>query len=535
MTLELLRWSKPSSRSLLIVNKGPGAVSIPHEPERSWDSLEIYFDPAQVASEAPRSPADYVVADADRKLRKCGVLAKLFAARPELLASYDRFLIADDDVSPVGCRIAAVFELFAALHNSTGVRIAQPALTQDSYFTHSVTRVVPGLDWRRTSFVEIMTPILSREALAEYLPLFGETVMTWGLDSLWSAREFREGRPLLIFDATPFRHGRAIGTSVAYEGLAMHPFDEAEAFKRRHNVTHREGLSLGGATADGTWTTVRRCQPPRDSGLASCESPPAFRYRVPGRGEGLVCDAHVQHVRAIAEGAGLAVQAHRFEPEELEEMRDPRLPREPAAVQAGRLGTVYSEKWLRGHADSRAEFHAIAETLHEQLRPFETVVDVGCGASLILERLAELGHEVRGFDGSPHARAVAPEPIRDAITIADLAEVAPGELAGGHRFDLVVCTEVGEHLDPALADHLVAVLVELARDSIYFTAARPGQGGTDHVNEQLPIYWIRKFEAGGFVYQRDRTELVCAGLRERVRQMPWYERSSMVFRRETHV
>ena len=36
-------------------------------------------------------------------------------------------------------------------------------------------------------------------------------------------------------------------------------------------------------------------------------------------------------------------------------------------------------------------------------------------------------------------------------------------------------------------------------DVILFSAAIPGQGGTHHVNEQWPSYWIEKFAARGYV------------------------------------
>jgi hypothetical protein len=35
-------------------------------------------------------------------------------------------------------------------------------------------------------------------------------------------------------------------------------------------------------------------------------------------------------------------------------------------------------------------------------------------------------------------------------------------------------------------------------DTILFSAAIPGQGGTGHINEQWPPYWIRLFEKNGF-------------------------------------
>ena len=64
--------------------------------------------------------------------------------------------------------------------------------------------------------------------------------------------------------------------------------------------------------------------------------------------------------------------------------------------------------------------------------------------------------------------------------------------------DLVLCTEVAEHMAPEHAGRLVSVLCDGGAPWIVFTAAPPGQGGLDHVNEQEQEYWIEKFAARGY-------------------------------------
>jgi hypothetical protein len=66
----------------------------------------------------------------------------------------------------------------------------------------------------------------------------------------------------------------------------------------------------------------------------------------------------------------------------------------------------------------------------------------------------------------------------------------------GH-FDLAVCLEVAEHLPVQRATNLVKTLTTAAQ-VVLFSAGVPGQGGTDHVNEQWPKYWRQLFEAEGF-------------------------------------
>src|SRR5262249_51654275 len=59
-------------------------------------------------------------------------------------------------------------------------------------------------------------------------------------------------------------------------------------------------------------------------------------------------------------------------------------------------------------------------------------------------------------------------------------------------FEMAVCLEVGEHLNPARADTFVDDLTRLA-PVVVFSAAIPGQGGTNHINEQWPSYWTALF------------------------------------------
>jgi len=67
----------------------------------------------------------------------------------------------------------------------------------------------------------------------------------------------------------------------------------------------------------------------------------------------------------------------------------------------------------------------------------------------------------------------------------------------GRRFDLAVTLEVAEHLPEHHANQLVRNVVEHA-PCVLFSAAIPHQGGTDHLNEQWPDYWVERFAAHGY-------------------------------------
>ncbi|MGB7160681.1 MAG: class I SAM-dependent methyltransferase [Tepidisphaeraceae bacterium] len=127
----------------------------------------------------------------------------------------------------------------------------------------------------------------------------------------------------------------------------------------------------------------------------------------------------------------------------------------------------------------------------ELWRP-RNVLDVGCGIGRAMDYFVERGvAEVYGLEGSPLARSMARQP--HLIQEADLSK--PVDL--GRRFDLAYTVEVAEHIHPQSADVFVQNLTRHA-DRVLMTAARPGQGGMGHLNEQEPQYWYGKFEAAGY-------------------------------------
>ena len=143
----------------------------------------------------------------------------------------------------------------------------------------------------------------------------------------------------------------------------------------------------------------------------------------------------------------------------------------------------------------------IVPDLIRDLAP-RSVVDVGSGIGTFLSVFIENGIEdVLGVDGSWVDRGKLYTDEKYFVE-ADLEQ--PLEL--GRRFDLAVCLEVAEHLKPEAADTIIASLCSLS-DSVVFSAAIPGQGGDNHINEQPFEYWQEKFAARGYQYYdifRDR-------------------------------
>lgn len=124
--------------------------------------------------------------------------------------------------------------------------------------------------------------------------------------------------------------------------------------------------------------------------------------------------------------------------------------------------------------------------------PVESVLDVGCGAGAWLSVWKSTGAQVMGLDGD----YLNPEQL-----MIDSHEFMPFDLSAGfdldRRFGLVQSLEVAEHLPESAAASFVASLCRHA-DLVMFSAAPPGQGGENHVNEQPYDYWRELFRKHGY-------------------------------------
>jgi SAM-dependent methyltransferase len=166
---------------------------------------------------------------------------------------------------------------------------------------------------------------------------------------------------------------------------------------------------------------------------------------------------------------------------------------------------------------TRVSAAKIYDILFEHVNP-ASVLDVGCGYGAWLEvaRQKSVG-DVRGIEGPWIEKAkllIEPE-------LVDIVDLEQG-FSLGRRFDLIVCTEVAEHLSAAAAPKLIESLASHS-DVVLFSAAIPFQGGHHHVNEQFADYWVEKFAGHGFA--------VCDLIRPRIwndQTILWWLRQNML-------
>jgi len=149
-----------------------------------------------------------------------------------------------------------------------------------------------------------------------------------------------------------------------------------------------------------------------------------------------------------------------------------------------------------------------------------SVCDIGCGIGTWLRCWQEQGvDDVLGIDGDYVDTKQLMIPA-EKFRAADLSQ----PIRCDRRFDLAMSLEVAEHLPPSRAASFVADLTALA-PVVLFSAAVPGQGGTNHINERWQSYWASIFNDKGF----DTFDVLRSRLWDNNRVESWYRQNTMLF------
>ena len=195
-------------KSLVVVRAGNNSLhhrwqEIPYE-DRAYDLLISFFSDEAFAAFEPAQGVEAVLI----KGGKWDGLYKTLADRD--LDQYDYYWLPDDDLDISATDVNALFTAMQ-VH---GLRIAQPSLTADSYFSHFVFSQCPGFVLRYTNYIEIMAPCLHKDILKKALPLFQGTMSGYGLDYIWcrwaEAGAFRTA----ILDEIAMHHTRPVGKNL---------------------------------------------------------------------------------------------------------------------------------------------------------------------------------------------------------------------------------------------------------------------------------------------------------------------------------
>ena len=129
----------------------------------------------------------------------------------DFVANYSHVWFPDDDLDSSAETLSAFFS--AAQKES--VKLAQPSLTPDSFYSHLITLSFPFSYSRAVSFVEVMAPLFSRDALLDCLWTFNLNESGWGLEEFWfkilSSKPDFNNNQIIIYDCFSIKHTRPVG------------------------------------------------------------------------------------------------------------------------------------------------------------------------------------------------------------------------------------------------------------------------------------------------------------------------------------
>lgn len=168
--------------------------------------------------------------------------------------------------------------------------------------------------------------------------------------------------------------------------------------------------------------------------------------------------------------------------------------------------------------EERPQAARLAMFLKGQLLGEEEVLDVGCATGLYVEEMRRVGIRAFGVDNDP--RLIESAWLQRADVTHDLPRLAT----------TVLSLEVGEHLSAEHAHDYILYLTRTKARTIYFSAARPGQGGDGHINCQQKTYWIRLLHFTGYYVDPELTDAWLSWMRVGP-HMGWLTQNGIVFQR----
>ena len=157
-----------------------------------------------------------------------------------IILKYDYVWFPDDDLFCDYDNINNFFNICSLLDFT----IAQPSLTEYSYFSWEITLRRVNLDVRLTDFVEIMAPCFKVEFFEKFKNTFSENSSGFGLEWLWKKIAIENNiLKFGIVDSTPIFHTRKVG-SAGSAGSIKPPMEEFSDLLIKYNLDQTAPLTL---------------------------------------------------------------------------------------------------------------------------------------------------------------------------------------------------------------------------------------------------------------------------------------------------
>lgn len=169
---------------------------------RNWHLIANCYDDTYLQTIA----ADLILSQ--NQGTKFAAVYRILEDAPGFFDAYDYVLFLDDDLLVTEDAITQLF----MIAQSQDLKLAQPSLAPESAHTWSVLLARPNSIMRTLNTVEVMMPLVSRDALRLGSYLFARSISGWGLDFALGDlvnRWLGSGR-IAVIDAVSFLHAKPI-------------------------------------------------------------------------------------------------------------------------------------------------------------------------------------------------------------------------------------------------------------------------------------------------------------------------------------
>ncbi len=179
-------------------------------------------------------------------------LYRVISAHPELLDKYRAIWLPDDDIEATPEAVEKMF----SLHERYDLKLSQPTLTPDSYFSHFCLLHNPSFRLRYSNFIEIMMPCMSSDLLRRALPYFENNKTGNMLDKVWHRLTAHPAYASAILDEAQMRHTQPVDQGALDKSSRAQDIEPlAHLLPKR---SQRRPLLYGGILVNGEKITGER-------------------------------------------------------------------------------------------------------------------------------------------------------------------------------------------------------------------------------------------------------------------------------------
>ena len=145
---------------------------------KTFDLYVTYYGDSDTNYELYKSHVTYIDRHKGSKFQN---FYRFYTKHQDILEKYDRFFILDDDILFSCEDINKMFEI----SRKYDLEICQPSFSRGSLVSHPVTRHKKNVLLQYTNFVEVNTPLFTRESLDKLTKWFHPDLIGWGIDYLY--------------------------------------------------------------------------------------------------------------------------------------------------------------------------------------------------------------------------------------------------------------------------------------------------------------------------------------------------------------